>query len=144
MDPRWKHPFSALIAGPTCCGKSQFLNVYLSPVKTSSTAFLKISSGVMVSISSLMIPDVHCVQGVPSDLESMINPSKKNLVVIDDLMQELSNDPRITSLFVYQRLSSPKLECYLYSTKHFSPGQGTEGYEFKLPLFGFVQISTRY
>ena len=29
----------------------------------------------------------------------MINPSKRNLVVIDNLMQELSNDPRITSLF---------------------------------------------
>ena len=25
MDPRWKHPFPALIAGPTCCGKSQFV-----------------------------------------------------------------------------------------------------------------------
>ena len=35
----------------------------------------------------------------PSDLESMINPSIRNLVVIDDLMHELSNDPRITSLF---------------------------------------------
>jgi len=29
----------------------------------------------------------------------MINPSLRNLVVIDDLMQELSNDPRITCLF---------------------------------------------
>ena len=45
------------------------------------------------------IPDIHFVKGVPSDLEFMINPSKRNLVVIDDLMQELSNDPRITSLF---------------------------------------------
>ena len=29
----------------------------------------------------------------------MINPSKRNLVVIDDLIQKLGNDPRITSLF---------------------------------------------
>ena len=49
------------------------------------------------------IPDIHFVEGVPSDLESMINPSKRNLVVIDDLMQELSNDPRITSLFTKGR-----------------------------------------
>ena len=28
----------------------------------------------------------------------MINPTIRNLVVIDDLMQELSNDPQITSL----------------------------------------------
>jgi len=25
MDPRWKHPFPALFAGPTCCDKSQFV-----------------------------------------------------------------------------------------------------------------------
>ena len=39
------------------------------------------------------------MEGVPSDLESMIHPSIRNLVVIDDLMHELSNDQRITSLF---------------------------------------------
>ena len=44
-------------------------------------------------------PNITFVEGVPSDLESMINPSIRNLVVIDDLMHELSNDPRITSLF---------------------------------------------
>ena len=45
------------------------------------------------------ISNITFVEGVPCNLESMINPSKRNLVVIDDLMRELSNDPRITSLF---------------------------------------------
>jgi len=45
------------------------------------------------------VPNINFVEGVLGDLESMINPSLRNLVVIDDLMQELSNDPRITSLF---------------------------------------------
>ena len=45
------------------------------------------------------VSNILFVEGVPSDLESMINPSKRNLVVIDDLMQELSNGPRITSFF---------------------------------------------
>ena len=45
------------------------------------------------------IPNSTFVEGVPTDLESMINPTIGNLVVIDDLMQELSNDPQITSLF---------------------------------------------
>ena len=44
------------------------------------------------------IPNITFI-GVPSDLESVINPSIRNLVVIDDLMQELSNDPRLTDLF---------------------------------------------
>ena len=45
------------------------------------------------------IPNLTFIEGVPSDLESMINPSIRNLVVLDDLMQELSNNERITSLF---------------------------------------------
>ena len=45
------------------------------------------------------IPNLTFIEGVPSDLESMINPSIRNLVVLDDLMQDLSNNERITSLF---------------------------------------------
>ena len=45
------------------------------------------------------IPNITFVEGVPGDLESMINPTIRNLPVIDDLIQELSNDQRITNLF---------------------------------------------
>ena len=45
------------------------------------------------------IPHITFVEGVPGDLETLINPSIQNLVVIDDLMHELSNDQRMTNLF---------------------------------------------
>ena len=45
------------------------------------------------------ILNISFVEGVRGDLESMIDASIRNLVVIDDLMHELSNDKRITSLF---------------------------------------------
>ena len=46
------------------------------------------------------IPNIRFVKGVPGDLEALINPSIRNLVVIDDLMHELSNDDqRNTNLF---------------------------------------------
>ena len=45
------------------------------------------------------IPNIMFVEGVPGDLETLINPSIRNLVVIDDLMHELSNDQRMTNLF---------------------------------------------
>jgi len=89
MDPRWKHPFPALVAGPTCWGKSQFVKRLLESGED------MIEGGEM----QINIPDIQLAEDVPGDLESMINPSKRNLVVIDDLMQELSNDQRITSLF---------------------------------------------
>ena len=45
------------------------------------------------------IPNITFVEKVPGNVESMINPTIQNLVVIDDLMHELSNDQRITGLF---------------------------------------------
>ena len=45
------------------------------------------------------IPNIMFVEGVPGDLETLINPSIQNLVVIDDLMHELSHDQRMTNLF---------------------------------------------
>jgi hypothetical protein len=29
MDPRWKHPFTSLLAGPTGCRKTVFVQKYL-------------------------------------------------------------------------------------------------------------------
>ena len=86
------------------------------------------------------IPNITFVKGVPSDLESMINPSIRNLVVIDDLIHKLSNDQRITSLFTkgcYHRNLS------VYSAKYFSPWERVKRYELKLSLLGAVQVSQR-
>lgn len=50
------------------------------------------------------IPDLSFIEGVPSevsDLEDMTDTSIRSLVVLDDFMQELSNDNKITSLFTH-------------------------------------------
>ena len=44
------------------------------------------------------IPNNKFVEGVSGDLETLINPSIRNLMVIDDLMHELSNDQQMTNL----------------------------------------------
>ena len=105
MDPRWKHPFPALVAGPTCCGKSQFVKRLLESgedmIEGAPENIIWCYGIYQPAYDEIQrnIPNISFVEGVPSDLESMINPSIRNLVVIDDLMQELSNDQRITSLF---------------------------------------------
>jgi len=45
------------------------------------------------------IPNLTFLEGLPSDLESRIDPTIRNMVVIDDLMNELSNDKRLTNIF---------------------------------------------
>ena len=105
MDPRWKRPFPALIAGPTCCGKSQFVKRFLESgekVIDGAPESIIWCYGIYLRTYDEMqrsIPDIMFVEGVPSDLETLINPSIRNLVVIDDLMRELGNDQRITNLF---------------------------------------------
>ena len=105
MDLRWKHPFPALVADPTCCGKTQFAKRLLESGKDMiDGAPEKIiwCYGMYQPAYDEMqrnIPNLTFIEGVPCDLESMINPSIRNLVVLDDLMQELSNNNRTTNLF---------------------------------------------
>ena len=105
MDPRLKHPFPALIAGPTCCGKTQFVKRLLEAgeemIQDAPEKIVWCYGIYQPTYDEMQrtIPNLTFIEGVPSDLESMINPSIRNLVVLDDLMQELSNNERITSLF---------------------------------------------
>ena len=105
MDPRLKHPFPALIAGSTCCGKTQFVKRLLEAgeemIQGAPEMIIWCHGIYQPAYDKIQetIPYLTFIEGVPSDLESMIKPSVRNLVVLDDLMQELSNNDRITSLF---------------------------------------------
>ena len=93
------------MAGPTCCGKSQFVKRFLESSEDMTEGApenIIWCYGIYQPTYDKMqrnIPNITFVEQVPSDLESMINSSMRNLVVIDDLMHKLSNDQRITSSF---------------------------------------------
>ena len=107
MDPGWKYPFPSLMAGPTCCRKSQFVKRLLhvesgEDMIDGSQENIIWRFGIYQPTYHEILRSVrnsHFVEGVPSDLESMINPSIRNLAIIDHLMHELSNNQKITSLF---------------------------------------------
>ena len=105
MDPRWKHPFPALVAGPTCCGKSQFVKRLLESgeemIDGAPENIIWCYGMYQPAYDEMLktIPNITFVEGIPSDLKSMIDPSIRNLIVLDDMMKELSNDQRITNLF---------------------------------------------
>ena len=88
------------------------------------------------------IPNISFVEGVPGDLESMINPTIQNLVVIDDLMHELSNDQRITSLFT-KGCHHRNLSVFFNVLQNiFHCGKELRD-EFELSLLGTVQVFER-
>ena len=52
-------------------------------------------------IQETVYPKVDFIQGIPLDLDqdSFINPSARNLVILDDLMSTAAKDSRVNELF---------------------------------------------
>ena len=148
MDPGWKHPFPALVAGPTCCWKSQFVRRLLESGEDmieGASENISWCYGIYQPAYDEMqrtIPNINFVEGVPSDLESMINPSITNLVVIDDMMHEPSNDPRITSLFT-KGSHHRNLSVSFILQNIFHCGKELRDMSLKLSLLATVQVSQR-
>ena len=76
--------------GPTCCGKSQFVKRLLESGEDmidGAPENIIWCYGIYQHAYDDMqrnIPNITFVEGVPSNLESMINPTIRYLVVIDD------------------------------------------------------------
>ena len=97
MDPRMKHPFTCIIAGPTGSGKTYFVRRLLAHIEEMMKPLpdhIVWYYGEWQPIYAT-IRGVEFVEGLP-DIGAL-DPQKRHLVIIDDLMSE--TDERITSLF---------------------------------------------
>lgn len=88
MDLRLAHPFTSIVAGPTSCGKSVFVERMIrSGLKIFNTSFDEI-----IWCYSDWHPELHDVKTKVKFQKGLDNLNKKNynprLVVIDDLMRE--------------------------------------------------------
>ena len=99
MDPRWKHPFTALIAGPTGSGKTVFVTKmlrHIADMVEPTPEEIIWCYGEWQPIYETM-KGVRFMEGLP-DIDHLSEGDKRRrLVVIDDLMSE--TDDRITKLF---------------------------------------------
>lgn len=74
-------------------------------------------------IKTTVWPKVEFEQGIPLDIEkdSYLDPSVRNMIVLDDLMSTAAKDPRITDLFTegshHRNLSVVVLNQNLYFSK---------------------------
>ena len=97
MDPRWKHPFTCIVAGPMGCGKTTFVARLL---RNASVMIDPPPEQVMwycgqwqSAYENLDIPKLRLEEGLPKSFDT----GKRNVVVLDDLMAE--TDGRVTQLF---------------------------------------------
>ena len=97
MDPRWQHPFTSIVAGPTGCGKTEWVKRFISHLGEMTTPVpSKIiwSYGEWQPTYQSLLDKVEFVQGLP-DLP--VYSQDPLLLIIDDQMQSV--DQRISSLF---------------------------------------------
>jgi len=90
---KWKHPFTCMIAGPTKSGKSTFTQKLIE----NKDIMIKPCPDKVIWCYSEWKPDipgVTYIKGIP-DPQSL----KGALVVFDDLMSRLKDDPAMVDLF---------------------------------------------
>ena len=95
MDPRWQHPFTCIVAGPTGCGKTTFVarllrnaSAMIDPPPERVTWYY---GEWQKAYENLDIPNVRLEEGLPTSFDN----GKRGLVVLDDLMAE--TDSRVTN-----------------------------------------------
>lgn len=93
MDPRWKHPFTCIVSGPTMAGKSVFVKRFLASADTMcDTTFDKIYLHYAEWQNAyLQLPSRVEFRAGPPAREDYEDEGRTKLVVLDDLMRE-TND----------------------------------------------------
>lgn len=106
FDIRLQHPFSAVVSGPSNCGKTFFVKDVI--VNASKIISHKIENIVYVYScwqptydQLLKVCNINFVEGIPESLcdDALLPPDKNNLLIIDDLMSDASNNIEVQNVF---------------------------------------------
>lgn len=92
MDLRWKHPFSAIVAGPSGSGKSVFVSRFIKHIEdVCGTTFARINwhYGSGGGTSGDNSSQINYIEGLPN-LDDF-DGKEPVLVIIDDMMREADN-----------------------------------------------------
>ena len=104
------HPFSMLVAGPRGAGKSEFVKQLLSlkrfimtnPPERIVWLYGRHQPDLFRSLTQ-EIPCIEFYEGLPTNIEVMFDRSKRNICIIDDLMQSASGNQLVENLFTNGR-----------------------------------------
>ena len=104
IDVNFQAPCGVCVAGPTMSGKSTFINVLIWTADrffTPPPERIIYAYGVWQENINRLPKTVELVQGLGEilDDDNYFDSSVNNLLIIDDLMEEISNDARAAALF---------------------------------------------
>ena len=97
LEAHFKHPFTAIVAGPTKCGKSSWIKQLLENLRKIIPSPEKIywCYSLWQELYETIDDDVEFVAGLLN--VDKLNNKVRNLIIVDDLMDE--KDDRLTKLF---------------------------------------------
>jgi hypothetical protein len=106
MEVTLKHPFSMLVAGGRKAGKTEFTKSLLRSadkliepsIERIVWCYAKHQSDLYQDLIEIC-PGIEYVEGIPTSLETMFNRKQKNLIILDDMMDEAAIDIRVSQLF---------------------------------------------
>ena len=104
------HPFSIIVAGPRGAGKSEFVKQLLSlkhfiitnPPERIVWFYGRHQPDLFCSLTQ-EIPCIEFYEELPTNIEVMFDRSKRNICIIDDLMQSASGNQLVENLFTNGR-----------------------------------------
>lgn len=106
FDGRLQHPFSLVVSGPSNCGKTFFVK---NVIENASKAISHSVDNIVYIYSCwqplynqlLKTRDINFVNGLPESLcdDVLLPPDKNNLLIIDDLMNDASNNIEVQNVF---------------------------------------------
>ena len=106
FDARLQHPFSLVVSGPSNCGKTFFVkDIVTNAERVISQRFDNVvyiySCWQPLYDQLLKIRDINFVNGLPESLcdNVLLPPDKNNLLIIDDLMNDASNNIEVQNVF---------------------------------------------
>ena len=122
------HPFSMLAAGPRGAGKSEFVKQLLSlkrfimmnPPERIVWFYEKYQPDLFCSLAQ-EIPSTEFCKGLPTRIEVTFDRSKRNICIIDDLMQSASGNQLVENLFTNGRHLN--LSVFFFSQNLFYKGK---------------------
>ena len=110
MEVALQHPFSMLIAGGRKAGKTEFTKSLLRHIdqlveNTPERIVWCYSKHQPKLYQELMQinSNIEYVEGIPLQVNTMFDRKNKNLIILDDMMDEASDDKRVAELFTKGR-----------------------------------------
>ena len=124
IDVQLKDPFSMLMAGERGAGKTTFTkkllkeeNWLIHPTPQRVIWCYAKQQPNLLSDLKKILPAIEYVQDIPSEMDSMFDRSVNNLMIFCNMMDEVTQDKRISQLFTrgrHDNLSVIYLTQYLF------------------------------